>query len=184
MVTSVVVAAVIAVCTAKDSLPRRLPVRILIAPPVPIGVRVDAAAGVESRYRRFMPSSSELLGAASWWCSSVSFVAAEAKSLSDMTRPGKWVAEALASRSALTSSASPPPKFEHEDPDGEIFGFGNPEEEDEPTDDARPLEHDEDEEIESTAAPRRSSPSGLMGVSACGMVWGGSWSSIGLPWLD
>ena len=97
-----------------------------------------------------------------------------------MTRPDKWVAEA--SRSALTSSASPPPKFD-EDPDGsKIFGFENPEEEDEPTDDARPLEDDEDEE--SAAAPRRSSPSGLMGVSACGMVWGGSWSSIGLPWLD
>jgi hypothetical protein len=183
MVTSVVVAAVIPVCTVKDSPPRRLPVRILIAPPVPIGA--DAAAAVESGYRRFIPSSSELLGASSW-CSSVSFVAAEAKSLSDMTRPGKWVAEALASRSALTSSASTPPKFEHEDPDGEIFGFGNPEEDDKPTDDARPLEddEDEDEDEESTAAPRRSSPSGLMGVSACGMVWGGSWSSIGLPWLD
>ena len=79
-----------------------------------------------------------------------------------MTCPKKWVAEALASRSALTSSASAAlVEPAEEDPDGvEIFGVSeeNPDDDALP-DDGRPLgigEADEDS-AERTAERRASS---------------------------
>ena len=90
-----------------------------------------------------------------------------------MTCPNKWVAEALASRSALTSSASRGLEPAEEDPDGvEIFGVS---EEENPDDDALPDdgrppgigEADDEERADRTAERRASSSDRLIvGVSS------------------
>ena len=146
--------------TAKDSCPRRLLLRILIA-----AFGTGAAAAEESGYRRFIMSRRELgglgvLADVSVSCCSIS--CCEAGSLWLMTCPTKWVVEALASRSALTSSASAAlVEPAEEDPDGvEIFGVSeeNPDDDALP-DDGRPLgigEADEDS-AERTAERRASS---------------------------
>ena len=90
-----------------------------------------------------------------------------------MTCPTKWVVEALASRSALTSSASAAlVEPAEEDPDGvEIFGVSeeNPDDDALP-DDGRPPgigEADDEERADRTAERRASSSDRLIvGVSS------------------
>ena len=168
------VASSVTALTAKDSCPRRLVLRILIA-----AFGTGVAAAESAGYRRFIMSKRELGGltgvSVSCCCCSASISCREAGSLCVMTCPNKWVAEALASRSALTSSASPARGLEpaEEDPDGvEIFGVSeekNPDDDALP-DDGRPLgigEADDEERADRTAERRASSSDWLIvGVSS------------------
>ena len=184
-----------AALTAKDSGPRRcLPVRILIAGAFGTGATAEEES---AGYRRFIMSKREFGGlgvsSVSLCCCSVSISCRDAGSLGLMTWPNKWVAEALASRSALTSSASPKEgacEPAEEDP-SEIFGvsFLEDPEDDALPDDGRPvgdLEEADEERADRTAERRAASSDRLIvvGVSSCEMMCGGGSLSSIVLWLS